>query len=278
MKEGFNRMNFFKGFFTQAEDWQAAQEYHLEKRKLHNKFLHTPGVVFGCLSDLRVTAREQGTSLYVAPGYAINGEGQDLYLPKPEEISIVPSNYQLPTTVYVVIKYNEKKVDKRQNTANPEHSDFAFISELPLIEIIEDKPDNHNVIELARIDLSANAVRVTDARDPDNPGADEINLKFIEKAGVAKKPVSIARGNLGERIKNNASVTVTSEDTASIPLETAKGSDLHRFYLVSAYPDKESAIQWHIESRFQNGSVAYQLHLKNLSEEDVKVTYTVYRV
>lgn len=35
MKEGFKRINFFKGFFTQAEDWQSAQEYHLEKRRIH---------------------------------------------------------------------------------------------------------------------------------------------------------------------------------------------------------------------------------------------------
>ena len=31
----FKRLNFFKGFFTTAEDWEQGQHYHVEKRKLH---------------------------------------------------------------------------------------------------------------------------------------------------------------------------------------------------------------------------------------------------
>ena len=49
MQEGFQRINYFKGFFIQAEDLQKAQKYHMEKRKLHNRFLHTSGIVRGCL-------------------------------------------------------------------------------------------------------------------------------------------------------------------------------------------------------------------------------------
>ena len=41
----FKRINFFEGFFTTDEDWNAAEGYHLEKRRLHNRVLHTPGVV-----------------------------------------------------------------------------------------------------------------------------------------------------------------------------------------------------------------------------------------
>ena len=41
----FKRINFFEGFFTTDEDWNAAEAYHLEKRRLHNRVLHTPGVV-----------------------------------------------------------------------------------------------------------------------------------------------------------------------------------------------------------------------------------------
>ena len=41
----FKRINFFEGFFTTDEDWNAAEAYHLEKRRLHNRVLHTPGVI-----------------------------------------------------------------------------------------------------------------------------------------------------------------------------------------------------------------------------------------
>ena len=57
----------------------------MEKRRYHNKYLHTPGVVFGCLEDLNVTITGEGTALTIAPGYAIDGEGRDLFLPEPKE-------------------------------------------------------------------------------------------------------------------------------------------------------------------------------------------------
>src|SRR3979411_2197830 len=67
----FKRINFFEGFFTTGEDWNAAEAYHLEKRRLHNRVLHTPGVVPVVGGGLRVMARGRGDlSLEVAPGYA----------------------------------------------------------------------------------------------------------------------------------------------------------------------------------------------------------------
>ncbi len=45
--KGFKRINFFKGFLTTEHDWNDAERYHIEKRRLHNKMMHAPGVVFG---------------------------------------------------------------------------------------------------------------------------------------------------------------------------------------------------------------------------------------
>jgi hypothetical protein len=52
----FKRMNYFTGFFTTAEDWRAEQTYHREKLKLHNRGMHTPGVMRGVADELRVRA------------------------------------------------------------------------------------------------------------------------------------------------------------------------------------------------------------------------------
>ncbi len=46
-QKGFKRINFFKGFLTTEKDWNEAEAYHVEKRKLHNRLLHAPGVVGG---------------------------------------------------------------------------------------------------------------------------------------------------------------------------------------------------------------------------------------
>ena len=41
--QGFKRINFFKGFLTTEQDWNDAERYHLDKRKLHNRMLPLAG-------------------------------------------------------------------------------------------------------------------------------------------------------------------------------------------------------------------------------------------
>ena len=44
---GIKRINFFKGFLTTEKDWNDAERYHIDKRRLHNRMLHSPGIVLG---------------------------------------------------------------------------------------------------------------------------------------------------------------------------------------------------------------------------------------
>src|SRR3569833_2958823 len=79
--QGFKRINFFKGFLTTEKDWNDAARYHIDKRRLHNRMLHSPGVVNGYQGDLRVKARARGDlAVAVQPGYAIDGMGIDLMI------------------------------------------------------------------------------------------------------------------------------------------------------------------------------------------------------
>ena len=55
--KGFKRINFFRGFLTTEHDWNDAERYHIDKRRLHNRLMHAPGVVFGYTGDLKVVAR-----------------------------------------------------------------------------------------------------------------------------------------------------------------------------------------------------------------------------
>ena len=41
--QGFKRINFFKGFLTTEKDWNDAERYHIDKRRLHNRMLHSSG-------------------------------------------------------------------------------------------------------------------------------------------------------------------------------------------------------------------------------------------
>jgi len=277
MMEIFKRISFFEGFFAKAEDWNAGQKYHIEKRRLHNKSLHIPGVVPG---ELKVTPAGR-FSLYIAPGYGIDGEGHDLFLAEPKQLNIRISDYTLPQTVYITISYDEQKIDKRENVANPTLSGYAFIEEEPKVEVSTREPGNFLILELARIELAKGVKEIKDAEDPLNPKRNEIDLRNVREAGVVKGPTRLR--DLGKvkregeiRVAKSKKKTPDREDT-SVFLESLPIENAHRYYLVSAYPvTQDTAISWRIESNFSDNQIEYRLFFKNFSNVAAKVSYKVY--
>lgn len=172
----FKRMNFFTGFFTTAQDWTDGQSYYLEKHKLHNRGLHTPGVIDG----LEVIAAG-GLKVWVQTGAALDGKGNDISLPLPVTVDVqVPG--KLPSTVYVAIRYSEVPTDLVENVETPQYNGYTRIAEIPVLRATEQKPDNETWIELARIRLKQ-GVMVANAKDPDAPDDDEIDLRHVVHAG-----------------------------------------------------------------------------------------------
>jgi hypothetical protein len=276
--DGFKRLNFFKGFFTQAEDWQAGEEYHIERRKLHNRYLHTPGIVPGCLSELKVTASDNGKSLTIESGYAIDGQGRDLFLPGAEKIRIVPKDYKLPGTVYIVIRYSEELEGKRDDKANPEYSGYAYVREKAIIEIAAEEPAGHQAIELARISLSKEALAVSDPKDPRNPGPNDVDRRYIKKAGAGTG--SLKLDDIGKVVASgeiNLPPGQTPEPgNPGVRIDLIKGADRQRFYMASVYPSDGGRIQWRIESFARDGSIEYWLFFTNFEAVQVKAFYRVY--
>lgn len=185
-EQGYKRINFFKGFLTTEKDWNDAEKYHIEKRKLHNRRLHSPGVVLGFGGDLRVVARSRGDlSVEVQSGYAIDGMGQDLVLWDATIKNINPEEYRLPQTVYFVLRFSEELTDFIAYKENLEYKGHRRVMEQAVVELSQTEPDIHREIELARVYLEKGATRIRDARDPSNPAANEIDMRFRPKAGVA---------------------------------------------------------------------------------------------
>ena len=302
--EEFKRLNYFKGFFIQAEDCQSGEEYHIEKRKFHNTFLHTPGIAYGCLDNLKVTASADrfDSSIFIGAGYAIDGEGHDLYLPKLEQLKVVPEKYSPPATIYVTIRYYDEPINERINTANPEYTGCAFIKEKPVIEITKDEPDNNNVIELARIRLTKSARKITNPEDPDKPCDNEIDTTHVKKAGAVKSLTKLEdisdKKKVGSINVPPSSDSIPHDIDPNVRIEKVnieEGNELaaaHRFYLVSAFPkkwdkDEESKegdskeaerITWRIESSYVDGAIEYRLFFKNYSEIEATVHYQICRL
>ena len=184
--KGFKRINFFKGFLTTEHDWNDAERYHIEKRRLHNRLLHAPGVVFGYGGDLKAVARARGDlSVEVQAGYAVDGQGRDLMMWDAEIKTLVLEEYKLPQTIYIVLRYYEQETDFIAYKENAAYKGHRRILEGCKVEISQTAPDIREEIELGRILLDRNATRIRDARDPADPKANEIDLRFVPRAGVA---------------------------------------------------------------------------------------------
>jgi len=184
-QQGFKRINFFKGFLTTEKDWNDAERYHIDKRRLHNKLMHSSGIVYGYAGDLKVSARARGDlSVEVQPGYAIDGQGNDLMIFDATIRNINLEEFRLPQTIYIVLRYYEELTDFIAYKENLEYKGHRRVLESCRVELSQTEPDQSREVELARIYLEKGVQRVRDARDPADPKANEIDMRFTPKGGM----------------------------------------------------------------------------------------------
>ncbi|MFC1705417.1 hypothetical protein ACFL59_01175 [Planctomycetota bacterium] len=189
-KKGFLRLNHFHGLRLESTDFQVGETYHLEKKKLHNRVFHSYGVVEGYSASgegggLRVLGRRRGDmSVEIAPGYALDGEGNDVFLHETEVKQIDPSKYRLPQDVFIVLKYVDEPTEFTVNAANPKYKGHKRVLETSKVEIVGNEPDPEEGIELARIHLTDEITEIKDAGQPTEPKPGEIDLRFRPRAGV----------------------------------------------------------------------------------------------
>jgi len=269
------RINFFKGFFTHAEDWQAAETYRNVKHRLHNQSMHGWGIVPNYLNSLEVGISSDGTTLTVAPGLAIDRNGREILLSDPQSLRIEPQAYPGDTHVYLMVRYDEEPIDRRENVANPQYSGHAFIREITRLELSTSESRGGNEVEVARVRIGPNASRLRMAADPRAPQHNELDLRHRHYAGVARPhwrlhefAELVAEGN----------ISVAANDRSDVGIEEAKREEAHRFYIASCRPLGDASIAWRIMANHTRQTIEYRLDLENFSPHDVEVSFRVFRL
>ena len=288
--EPFRRMHFFKGLFARADDWNAAQDYFLKKQRLMNQALFRPGIFPHLGEGLRVKALG-GLKVQVLPGCAVDALGRDLFVPEPgiSVPAIDPEEYRLepgtPRLVYVGISPDEDRVEPREDETDPERKAYpAFIAEKPRVRLYKRKPDNKATLELGRIELHQGVHRVTDAVSEENPGPNEINMRF---APVATALASVGLENAGKVVEEGRHNVPAKSDPFSsddrFRLGSAPAGEF-RYYAVSAQPtDPKVRIGWGIETTVHEvdggkREVTYWLHFENYTDKATHVKYRVFEL
>lgn len=181
---GFKRLNFFKGLVTYYTDWIDNEAYRLGKRRWHNMRCHGPGVVVGYSGEMAVTGRGD-LSIEVQPGCAIDGSGNELVLWETQIKGVRIDDLKLPQTVYVVARYTEELTDfisYKQNLAVRGHRRTLEGCQIDVTPLL---PNVAREVEIARVLLDKGVTSLRDAADAQAPKPNEIDLRYVLRAGRA---------------------------------------------------------------------------------------------
>jgi hypothetical protein len=83
------RPRFVPGKMLTAEDLRAEQEYQRAVRWQHNRLLHGYGIVAGLEVVVQETETD-GSQVFIAPGYALDGWGRELIVYEPLTLPLSP--------------------------------------------------------------------------------------------------------------------------------------------------------------------------------------------
>lgn len=122
------RPNYFHGKLLTAADFEQEQHYHIERSRRSNRFLHGWGIVSGFDASV-----EDGDTLVVSPGLALDCAGNEVALAAPVRITLA----NLTGKHYITICYAEIPVGP-----------------IPSMPSIEEASEHSRTREAAKVELS----------------------------------------------------------------------------------------------------------------------------
>ena len=123
------RPNYFFGKLLTADDFQLEQNYQLERSRRNNRFLHGWGIVSGLSVWI-----ENGATVVVSPGLALDCAGNELVLATPERIALT----SLTGKHFITIRYQETPGAPQPSTHG--EAEFARIREGTSVELTSTNP------------------------------------------------------------------------------------------------------------------------------------------
>ena len=166
MTDEIKRMRYFDGLFLTEEEFNLEQDYHNRLRRLHNRHLHSWGIVWGLdvvVSGSEEVSVEEGMSLNRVE---VSGEevSQEIILNSDTPVDL--SSYGVGNSVYIYISYFEEAVDVEEEKGGTEKIHWR---ENAVLGHSETRPPNENEnIILAKVvipDGPIDANSITDEED-----------------------------------------------------------------------------------------------------------------
>ncbi|MCP3956367.1 MAG: hypothetical protein GY719_00795 [bacterium] len=266
------RLNFFDRQFLRAQDFMDEQDYHLDRRRRHNRALHGTGVAEG-LEVVQNTG--DPASVDVQPGWAVDADGREIVLAQARTIDVTEASE-------LYLSYPDPELLSDEST-DPGVTGFTRVQETAVLTRVPTDASSPPTGSLALAGLApvTGAVEITDMRELAG-----LRDAEVTEDKLADGAVSIAK--LKSSLVLDTVVPVPAPpETEVIPIEVNVSSP--RFYLISVFPVANltiagqraivtSTIKWQQLIEFQPTSqtVSYRLELESDSQP-VDAQVKVYR-
>ncbi|HEV2381668.1 MAG TPA: hypothetical protein VG206_17985 [Terriglobia bacterium] len=189
------RLNYFNHQFLEEQDFKAEQSYHIERRRLHNRLLHSWGVAEGL--EVR---RKGDREIVVDPGAAYDREGREIVLAAPATHDVSP--FTEHPTLYVTLSYKEHS-DKADFRSSGGVENYNRITEGAEISFTHEPLQDGSVIPLARVQLddASRNIRHVQTDIPQRKRAGGLVSPVAGWLRLPFKPVRLESLRVGERLR-----------------------------------------------------------------------------
>ncbi|ACL75867.1 tail fiber domain-containing protein [Ruminiclostridium cellulolyticum] len=260
MGKELKRMRYFDGLFLNAEDYKLDQDYQKRIQQLHNRYLHTWGIIAG----LTVVPSEN-CSVKVQEGIAINevvadnGESTSQYIyiydEHPDSIIDLSQYRANDESIYIYVSYDEVEQDKENLEKGK--GEAIHIWERGRIWHSTEKPaDEKKYIILARVEIGlakdssqdTNLLIINEDGSEDSTQSESkkvISLISYFDDEEEKIPLRRYAGPAGEVLSLQKIIFKLNDDVAGMP------------FIRALEEDKKKGIGLEVNSTFANftGSV-----------------------
>jgi hypothetical protein len=138
------RNHLFAGEVLTSTDFKTDESYFMSQLRLHNRYLHSYGVANG----LDVFCDENGRSLIISPGMAIDQLGREIVLPTERLFEFTAGK---PSSWYLTIEYWEEPSEFRYG----QPGGFSRIEEIPRL-LLQQQPPSSLQLLLAEVQVREN--------------------------------------------------------------------------------------------------------------------------
>ncbi len=182
------RIKSKNGMVVNANVWKEAHDYHRFHQQAHFLLSHGPGIVAG----LEVKADVNSRRAWIKPGLAVSPAGQLIILDEQDSAEIESTQAGLTYLFLIGAGESDFRDGRPASAKGPGYVRDGYVVESALT-----LPDT--AVEVARIRLSGPETGLKEAQNPEQPGFDEVDLRFRQEVGArAQTMASLGISYLGE--------------------------------------------------------------------------------